>query len=212
MALSPAIAIDQKTTSKNPRSTVGTVTEIYDYLRLLYARIGIPYSPETGLPIESQTVSQMADRIMALEEGTKILLLAPIVRGHKGEHRKMFLDLQKQGFTRLKSNGKMYEITEVPPLDKNKKHDIEVVVDRLVVKEDLGNRLPDSIETGPETERWVADGRSARWRHLHPLLQVRMPNFRLHHLRNRTAPVLVQQPLRCLPGVRRPGHRTLLRP
>lgn len=145
--LSPAIAIDQRTTSRNPRSTVGTVTEIYDYLRLLYARIGIPYSPATGLPIESQTVSQMVDRITALPEGTKILLLAPIVRGHKGEYRKEIAELKKKGFQRLKIDGEMAEIDEIPALDKNKKHEIEVVVDRIVISKDLGNRLADSIET-----------------------------------------------------------------
>jgi excinuclease ABC subunit A len=145
--LSPAIAIDQKTTSRNPRSTVGTVTEIYDYLRLLYARIGIPYSPATGLPIESQTVSQMVDRVMELPEGTKLMLLAPVVRGHKGEYRKEFAELKKKGFQRFKINGKLYEADELPTLDKNKKHEIEVVVDRIVVNKELGNRLADSIET-----------------------------------------------------------------
>ncbi|MEI7668701.1 MAG: excinuclease ABC subunit UvrA, partial [Pseudomonadota bacterium] len=145
--LSPAIAIDQKTTSRNPRSTVGTVTEIYDYLRLLYARIGIPYSPATGLPIESQSVSQMVDIILKLEKGTKIYLLAPIVRGHKGEHRKEILSLQKQGFQRVRIDGIVHEITNMPEIDKNKKHNIEVVVDRIVVSDDLGNRLADSIET-----------------------------------------------------------------
>ncbi|MDX1974902.1 MAG: excinuclease ABC subunit UvrA [Rickettsiales bacterium] len=145
--LSPAIAIDQKTTSRNPRSTVGTVTEIYDYLRLLYARIGIPYSPATGLPIESQTISQMVDRILELPEGTKLNLLAPMVRGHKGEYKKEIAELKKKGFERLKIDGKMHEINELPTIDKNKKHTIEVVVDRIVVKKDLGNRLADSIET-----------------------------------------------------------------
>lgn len=145
--LSPAIAIDQKTTSKNPRSTVGTVTEIYDYMRLLYARIGIPYSPATGEPIESQTVSQMVDVIMELPEGTKAMLLAPFVRGQKGEHKKELKDLQKRGFTRVKIDGKMYQMDELPTLDKNKKHDIEVVVDRIVVSQELGNRLADSLET-----------------------------------------------------------------
>ena len=144
--LSPAISIEQKTTSKNPRSTVGTVTEIYDYLRLLYARIGVPYSPATGLPIESQTVSQMVDRIMGLEEGTRAYLLAPIVRGRKGEYRRDFLELQKRGFQRVKVDGQFYEIAEVPALDKKIKHDIDVVVDRLVVKPDLGNRVADSLE------------------------------------------------------------------
>jgi excinuclease ABC subunit A len=144
--LSPAISIEQKTTSKNPRSTVGTVTEIYDYLRLLFARVGIPYSPTTGLPIESQTVSQMVDRIMALPEGTRLYLLAPIVRGRKGEYRKDFAELQKRGFQRVKVDGTYYEISDVPTLDKKFKHDIDVVVDRIVVKLDLGNRLADSME------------------------------------------------------------------
>jgi excinuclease ABC subunit A len=146
--LSPAIAIDQKTTSRNPRSTVGTVTEIYDYMRLLFARIGIPYSPATGKPIESQSVSQMADIILELPEGTKIYLLAPIIRGQKGEHRKELQAMQKQGFTRVKIDGELHELTDLPDIDKNKKHTIEVVVDRIVVSKDLGNRLPDSIETG----------------------------------------------------------------
>jgi excinuclease ABC subunit A len=145
--LSPAISIEQKTTSKNPRSTVGTVTEIYDYLRLLYARVGVPYSPATGLPIESQTVSQMADRILALPEGTRLFLNAPIVRGRKGEYKKELAELQKKGFQRVKVDGKYYEIAATPVLDKKLKHDIEIVVDRIVVKKDLGNRLPDSIET-----------------------------------------------------------------
>lgn len=145
--LSPAISIEQKTTSRNPRSTVGTVTEIYDYLRLLFARIGIPYSPATGLPIENQTVSQMADRILGLPEGTKLMLLAPIVRGRKGEYRKELQELRKQGFQRVKIDGKVYDIDEAPALNKKLKHDIAVVVDRLVVKKDLGNRLADSIET-----------------------------------------------------------------
>ncbi len=145
--LSPAISIEQKTTSRNPRSTVGTVTEIYDYLRLLFARVGVPYSPATGLPIESQTVSQMADRVLALDEGTRLFLLAPMVRGRKGEYRKEFAELQKKGFQRVKVDGKYYEIANVPTLDKKLKHDIEVVVDRIVVKKDIGNRLPDSIET-----------------------------------------------------------------
>ncbi|HLB06338.1 MAG TPA: excinuclease ABC subunit UvrA, partial [Alphaproteobacteria bacterium] len=145
--LSPAISIEQKTTSKNPRSTVGTVTEIYDYLRLLFARIGVPYSPATGLPIESQTVSQMADRILALPEKTRLLLLAPIVRGRKGEYRKELQALMKKGFTRVKVDGVLHPIEQAPQLDKKRKHDIEVVVDRIVVSKELGNRLPDSIET-----------------------------------------------------------------
>ncbi len=145
--LSPAISIEQKTTSRNPRSTVGTVTEIYDYLRLLFARVGVPYSPATGLPIESQTVSQMVDRVKAMPEGTRLYLLAPIVRGRKGEYRKELQELQKKGFQRVKIDGKLYEIPEAPALDKKFKHDIDVVVDRIVVRPDLGNRLADSIET-----------------------------------------------------------------
>jgi len=145
--LSPAISIEQKTTSRNPRSTVGTVTEIYDYMRLLFARVGIPYSPATGLPIESQTVSQMVDRIEAMDEGTRLFLLAPIVRGRKGEYRKEFAELQKKGFTRIRVDGEMYDIEDAPALDKNFKHDIEVVVDRIVVRPDMGNRVADSLET-----------------------------------------------------------------
>jgi excinuclease ABC subunit A len=145
--LSPAISIEQKTTSRNPRSTVGTVTEIYDYMRLLWARVGVPYSPVTGLPIESQTVSQMVDRVMALPDGTRLYLLAPMVRGRKGEYRKELADLQKRGFQRVRVDGTFHEITEVPPLDKKLKHDIEVVVDRVVVREDMGARLADSLET-----------------------------------------------------------------
>ncbi|MAP18529.1 MAG: excinuclease ABC subunit UvrA [Aurantimonas sp.] len=145
--LSPAISIEQKTTSKNPRSTVGTVTEIYDYLRLLFARVGVPYSPATGLPIESQTVSQMVDRVMALEEGTRLYLLAPIVRGRKGEYRKELAELQKKGFQRVRIDGEFHDIADAPALDKKYKHDIDVVVDRIVVRDDLSARLADSIET-----------------------------------------------------------------
>lgn len=145
--LSPAISIEQKTTSHNPRSTVGTVTEIYDYMRLLWARAGTPYSPATGLPIESQTVSQMTDRILALPEGSKILLLAPIARGKKGEFKKEFESLQKQGYQRLKIDGNIYSVDELPELNKNQKHDIEVVIDRLVIKPGLEDRVAQSAET-----------------------------------------------------------------
>ena len=148
--LSPAISIEQKTTSRNPRSTVGTVTEIYDYMRLLWARVGIPYSPATGLPIESQTVSQMVDAVMAMPEGSRLYLLAPIVRGRKGEYRKEFQDLQKRGFQRVKVNGEIYLVDEAPALDKKFKHDIDVVVDRIVLRDDLATRLADSIETALE--------------------------------------------------------------
>ncbi|HVT54924.1 MAG TPA: excinuclease ABC subunit UvrA, partial [Xanthobacteraceae bacterium] len=145
--LSPAISIEQKTTSRNPRSTVGTVTEIYDYARLLWARVGVPYSPATGLPIESQTVSQMVDRVMALPEGTRIYLLAPVVRGRKGEYKKDLQEFLKRGFQRVKIDGKFYEISEAPSLDKKYKHDIDVVVDRLIVRPDIKTRLADSFET-----------------------------------------------------------------
>ena len=148
--LSPAISIEQKTTSRNPRSTVGTVTEIYDYLRLLYARVGTPYSPATGLPIESQTVTQMVDRVRAMAEGTRLYLLAPVVRGRKGEYRKELADWRKRGFQRVKIDSELYEIDAAPALDKKRKHDIEIVVDRLVVRPDLGNRLADSFEAALE--------------------------------------------------------------
>lgn len=146
--LSPAISIEQKTTSHNPRSTVGTVTEIYDYMRLLWARAGTPYSPVTGLPIESQTVSQMVDRIMAFPIGSKLLLLSPTVRGKKGEFKKEIEALLRQGYQRLKIDGEMYNIEEVPNLAKTVKHDIEVVIDRLVIKDGLEERLAQSLETG----------------------------------------------------------------
>ena len=152
--LSPAISIEQKTTSRNPRSTVGTVTEIYDYMRLLWARVGIPYSPATGLPIESQTVSQMVDRVLALPERTRLYLLAPVVRGRKGEYRKELADFLKRGFQRVKIDGEFHEIADAPALDKKFKHDIDVVVDRIVVRPDIAARLAESFETALE----LADG------------------------------------------------------
>ncbi|HEY7298896.1 MAG TPA: excinuclease ABC subunit A, partial [Xanthobacteraceae bacterium] len=144
--LSPAISIEQKTTSRNPRSTVATVTEIYDYMRLLWARIGVPYSPATGLPIESQTVSQMVDRVLALPEGTRLYLLAPVVRGRKGEYRKELAEFMKKGYQRVKIDGRFYEIAEAPALDKKFNHDVDVVVDRIVVRPDIATRLADSLE------------------------------------------------------------------
>jgi excinuclease ABC subunit A len=154
--LSPAISIEQKTTSKNPRSTVGTVTEIYDYMRLLWARVGIPYSPATGLPIESQTVSQMVDRVLDLPEKTRLFLLAPVVRGRKGEYRKEIAEFQKKGFQRLKIDGEYYAIDEAPALDKKFKHDIDVVVDRIVVRADIAARLAESFETALELTDGIA--------------------------------------------------------
>ena len=155
--LSPAIAIEQKTTSKNPRSTVGTVTEVYDYLRLLFARIGVPHSPSTGLPITSQTVTEMVDQVNKFKEGTKAYLLAPIVRGRKGEYRKEFSNLLKKGFQRVKIDGEFFELDNIPSLEKNIKHDIDVVVDRIVIDKKLGNRLADSFETALQ----LADGLAA---------------------------------------------------
>jgi excinuclease ABC subunit A len=154
--LSPAISIEQKTTSKNPRSTVGTVTEIYDYMRLLWARVGVPYSPATGLPIESQTVSQMVDRVLALPEKTRLYLLAPVVRGRKGEYRKEIAEYMKKGFQRLKIDGTYYEIAEAPALDKKFKHDIDVVVDRIVVRPDAAARLAESFETALDLAEGIA--------------------------------------------------------
>ena len=153
--LSPAISIEQKTTSRNPRSTVGTVTEIHDYMRLLWARVGVPYSPATGLPIESQTVSQMVDKLSALPEGERIYLLAPVVRGRKGEYRKEIAEWQKAGFQRLKINGEFFPIEDAPVLDKKFKHDIDVVVDRLVTRAGLEGRYADSLETALR----LADGK-----------------------------------------------------
>ena len=152
--LSPAISIEQKTTSKNPRSTVGTVTEIYDYMRLLWARIGVPYSPATGLPIEAQTVSQMVDALTAMGAGTKLMILAPVIRSRKGEYRKEIQEWQKKGFTRVKIDGELYEIDDTPALDKNRKHDISVVVDRVIMKEGIEDRLAQSIEKALD----LADG------------------------------------------------------
>ena len=146
--LSPAISIEQKSTSRNPHSTVGTVTEVYDYLRLLFARIGIAYSPATGLPIESRKVSQMVNIVMALPRGTRLNLLAPVARGRKGEFRRELAELRRKGFQRVRINGDITTIADAPKLEKNFKHDIEVVVDRVVVRDDIEVRLADSIETG----------------------------------------------------------------
>ena len=145
--LSPAISIEQKTTSNNPRSTVGTITEIYDYLRLLFARVGVPHSPATGKPITAQQVSDMVDRIMSLEEGTRLYLLSPIVRDRKGEYRKELLNFQKKGFIRVRIDGEFQELDDLPKLSKNIRHDIDLVVDRLIVRPGIEERLADSIRT-----------------------------------------------------------------
>ena len=145
--LSPAISIDQKTTSKNPRSTVGTVTEIYDYLRLLWARVGTPHCPNCGKEIKQQTIDQIIDQVMTLPEATRIQVLAPVIRGKKGEHAKIFEDARKSGYVRVRADGSLYDLTEEIKLDKNRKHSIEIVVDRLVIREDVARRLTDSVET-----------------------------------------------------------------
>ena len=225
--LSPAISIEQKTTSRNPRSTVGTVTEIHDYMRLLWARVGVPYSPATGLPIESQTISQMVDRILALPEGTRLYLLAPVVRGRKGEYRKELAEFMKKGYQRVKVDGAFYEIAEVPALDKKFTHDIDVVVDRLVVRPDIATRLADSLEQALKLADGLAvaelaDAAAAAGRQSQQAAQrddrahgvlgkIRLPGVRLHHSGDRAAAVLVQQSVRRLPEMRRPRRRAAYR-
>ena len=203
--LSPAISIEQKTTSRNPRSTVGTVTEIYDYMRLLWARVGIPYSPATGLPIESQTVSQMVDAVMAMPEGSRLYLLAPIVRGRKGEYRKEFLDLQKRGFQRVKVNGEIYLVDEAPALDQ----EVQARYRRGRGPHCAGRRPGEPAgrfdRDGARTGRRPAVRRECRQWRAHDLFrQVRLPGLRLHHRRDRAPAVLLQQPVRRLPVLRRP--------
>ncbi|MET3590084.1 excinuclease ABC subunit A [Bartonella silvatica] len=180
--LSPAISIEQKTTNRNPRSTVGTVTEIYDYMRLLFARIGIPHSPTTGLPIESQTISQMVDQIMALPEGTRVFIMAPLVRGRKGEYKKELIELLKKGFQRAKVDGKFYEIPDIPPLDKKYKHDIDIVVDRIVVHDNIASRLADSIEICLQLANGLAVAEMAD----HPLAQKETAKESAHKSKNET--------------------------
>ena len=216
--LSPAISIEQKTTSKNPRSTVGTVTEIHDYMRLLWARVGVPYSPATGLPIESQTVSQMVDKVVALPEGTRLYLLAPVVRGRKGEYRKEIAEWQRAGFQRLKVDGEFFPIEDAPALDKKFKHDIDVVVD------------PRGGQGWPRgaPRRQPGDGVAPRRRHRHRrvgrdparggaappdalLGEIRLPGLGLHHHRGRASAVQLQQSLRGLSRLRRPRLQTDLR-
>jgi len=215
--LSPAISIEQKTTSKNPRSTVGTVTEIYDYMRLLWARVGVPYSPATGLPIESQTVSQMVDRVLALPEKTRLYLLAPVVRGRKGEYRKELADFMKRGFQRVKIDGEFYEIAEAPTLDKLK-HDIDVVVDRLVVRRDIAARLSESLETALELADGIAvmefaDEKDEKGQPRRLVFSSRfacpVSGFTIPEIEPR---LFLQQPVRRLPGLRRHRPRDANRP
>ena len=212
--LSPAISIEQKTTSRNPRSTVGTVTEIHDYMRLLWARVGVPYSPATGLPIEAQTVSQMVDRVMAMPEGTRLLLLAPVVRDRKGEYRKELAELQRRGFTRVKVDGKLYEIGEVPALNRKIKHEIEAVVDRIVVRDGIASA------SGGQFRNRTGAVRRRRLRGETPtssadrdgvLVAIRLSGVRLHDRGDRAAAVQLQLAARRLPSVRRTGRREFFR-
>ena len=209
--LSPAISIEQKTTSKNPRSTVGTVTEIYDYMRLLWARIGIPYSPATGLPIESQTVSQMVDRVLAMPANTRLYLVAPVVRGRKGEYRKEIAEYQRKGFQRLKVDGEFYPIDEAPVLDKKLKHDIGVVVDRIAVRPDMATRLAESRSkrrstspTGSPSSNSPTRRRKGSPKEVVFSSKFACPVSGFTILRDRAAALLLQQPVRCLPDLRRP--------
>ena len=210
--LSPAISIEQKTTSRNPRSTVGTVTEIHDYMRLLWARVGVPYSPVTGLPIEAQTVSQMVDRVLAMPEGTRLLLLAPVVRDRKGEYRKELAELQRRGFTRVKVDGKLYEIGEVPALNRKIRHEIEAVVDRIVVRDGVGSRLADSFETALALSEGVVYAENAELGRPHRVfVEIRLSGLRLHDRGSRATAVQLQLAAWRLPGVRRARGREFLR-
>ena len=202
--LSPAISIDQKTTSRNPRSTVGTVTEVHDYLRLLFARIGRPHCPICGRPIAGQSAEQIVDQVLALPEGTRFTIDAPLVRGRKGEHRDVLESLRGEGFTRVRVDGETYLLDDVPALDKKFKHDISAVVDRLVIKDDLRQRLNDSIETALRIGDGLVEVREVDGPGAHLLREVRVPRARRLAGRARAAHVLVQLAARRLPGLHRP--------
>ena len=211
--LSPAVSIDQKSTSKNPRSTVGTITEVYDYLRLLYARAGRPHCPVCGSPIERQTPQQIVDRVLQLEEGTRFQVLAPVIRGRKGEYVELFRSLQSQGFSRARVNGETIQLAEPPKLEKQKKHTIEVVVDRLAAKPSSKRRLTDSVETalnlasGLVVFDLVDAGRQGPSQGDEVLRADVVPQRPRHRDRRpRAAVVLVQLAVRRLPGVPRPRH------
>ena len=203
--LSPAISIDQKTTSKNPRSTVGTVTEIYDYLRLLWARVGTPHCPKCGKEIRQQTIDQIIDQIMALPEGTRIQVLAPVVRGRKGEHAKVLDDARRSGYVRVRADGNLYDLSEDIPLEKNKKHNIEIVVDRLIVRPDGAQRLTDSVETASHLSGGIVLVNLVREGQDLTFSQNYACDDWLQH-RGADAPdVLLQQSLRRLPHLHGPG-------
>ena len=204
--LSPAISIDQKTTSRNPRSTVGTVTEIHDYLRLMYARIGVPHCPKCGKPITQQTVDQIVDQILALPERTRLMILAPVVRGRKGEFVKLLEDMGKQGYVRARIDGELYELAELPKLAKTKKHTVEVVIDRLVVRPDIQQRLTDSLETAMQLAGGLVIASVDRRRGHAVLPELRLPGLRHLHRRADAPHVLLQQPLRRVPHLHGPGR------
>ncbi len=206
--LSPAVSIDQKSTTRNPRSTVGTVTEIYDYLRLLFARIGHPHCPQCGREIAQQTVEQMVDAIMALPEGTKIQVLAPLVRGKKGQYRKVIEDVRKEGFVRVRVDGEVHEVTDDIEMDRYKIHTIEVVIDRLIVKPGIEKRLNDSVETALRKGSGTLGVDVMGRRGAALLRELRVHRVRDQHGGDRAAQLLVQQPLRRVPGVPRPRRRT----
>ena len=204
--LSPAISIDQKTTSKNPRSTVGTVTEIYDYLRLLWARIGVPHCPKCGKEIHQQTIDQIIDQLMELPERTKLQILAPVVRGRKGEHVKVFQDARKAGYVRVRVDGNIYDLSEEIKLEKNKKHSIEIVVDRLAIKPDIRARLTDSVETACRADRRTGAGGRDWRRNAQLFAELCLRGLRHLHRGANPAHVLIQQSLRRVPDLHRAGH------
>jgi excinuclease ABC subunit A len=211
--LSPAISIEQKATSHNPRSTVGTVTEIHDYLRLLFARAGTPRCPHHGIELAAQTVSQMVDTVLQLPEDTKLMILAPLITGRKGEQAGLFDELRAQGFVRLRVDGEVFDIDSLPALEKNKKHTVEAVVDRLKTRPDVKQRLAESFETALRH----SDGKALAvemdtGKENTVLRQVRLSGVRLRAFRTGTAHLLVQQPDGRLPEVRRPRPDHLLRP
>ena len=205
--LSPAISIDQKTTSKNPRSTVGTVTEIYDYLRLLWARVGTPHCPICGKEIKQQTIDQIIDQVMALPEATRIQIMAPVIRGKKGEHAKIFEDARKSGYVRCRVDGIAYDLSEEIKLEKNKKHDIEIVVDRLVIREDIARRLTDSRGDRRLPGGGAGDCQRGGGGPGYPVFpELRLRGLRRLHRGAHPPHVLLQQPLRRLPHLHRPGQ------
>ena len=204
--LSPAISIDQKTTSQNPRSTVGTVTEIYDYMRLLWARIGTPHCPKCGKEIHQQTIDQIIDRLMALEEKTRVQLLAPVIRGKKGEHVKVFENARKQGYVRVRVDGEIHDLSEEFKLAKTKKHNIEIVVDRVVIRPDARGRITDSVETASALSGGLVIADVIGGEPLTFSQNYACDDCGIFHRRAYPENVLIQQSVRCVPSVHRSGH------